>query len=81
MRVEKCSDGRFVVVRGDVNAPQYFSFYVDADRSSWSKYLSQAHKNVTLTGADETMAEIRRRTQIRRNANRGRKTEVNLCND
>ena len=68
MRVEKCSDGRFVVVRGDANAPQYFSFYIDADRTSWSKYLEQAHKNITLSGADETVAEIRRRAQIRRSA-------------
>lgn len=77
MRVEKTSDRRFVVVRGDANRPQYFSFYVDDDRSSWTKYIEQAHKNITLAGADETMQELRRRAQIgrdRRKVNARRKS-------
>ena len=70
MRVEKCSDGQFVVARGDENRPQYFSFYVDGDKTSWTKYIEQAHKHATVSSADETIDHVRHRAQMRRDANK-----------
>lgn len=82
MRVEKTSDRQFVVMRGDVNKPQYFSFYIDGDKSSWTKYLSQAHKHATLLAADETMQRIRHRAQVRRDAiKESAASELNPCKD
>lgn len=66
MRIGKTSDRQFVVIRGPENWPQYFSFYVDDDKSSWTKYIEQAHKHTTLTSAETTLVMLRQRERIRR---------------
>lgn len=65
MRVEIIGD-KFVVVRGDGNRPQYFSFFVDTDRSSWSKFSGQARNHATRTDAEDTIKRLRSRQQDRR---------------
>jgi hypothetical protein len=70
MRIEKTSDRQFVVVRGDTNRPQYFSFYIDGDKSSWTKYVEWAHKHATLSSAEATLDHIRDRERNRRKSAR-----------
>lgn len=65
MRIEKVN-GKFVIVRGDENRPQYFSFFVDFNRSSWTKYGEQAHKHETRTSAENTLERLRFRQRDRR---------------
>lgn len=71
MRIKALND-RFVVVRGDEHEPQYFSFFVDADRSSWSKFSAQAHKYIIRTSAAETIQHLRLRQRNRRRLQRVR---------
>lgn len=66
MRVEKHHTGWWVVVRGDENYPQYFAFFVDADRSAWSKWITQAARYSTREAADKTAQQIRERNRARR---------------
>lgn len=66
MRVSETSEGQFVVARGGEYRPQYFSFYIDHDSSSWTKYIEQAHKHATRASATETIHRLRHRAQLRR---------------
>lgn len=77
MRIEKINN-QFVIVRGDENRPQYFSFYIDGDKSSWTKYKEQAHKHISEVSAAATLDTIRWRQRQRRE-NLERERELNPC--
>lgn len=65
MRIEKVGE-RYVVARGDVHRPQYFSFYVDSNGSSWTKFSEQAHKHTTKESAATTIDNLRKRVLSKR---------------
>jgi hypothetical protein len=61
-------DDGYVIRRGVA----YFSFFVDSDRSSWTRHLGSARRFPSKLDADECLAEIRRRNALV--AARNRKT-------
>lgn len=61
-------DGKFVVWRGDENRPSYFGFFVDGDKSSWTRYASGAAHFQTKEAALEAIEKLRARAKSRRQA-------------
>ncbi len=64
MNVEQYGD-KYLVTRNSKN-PQYFSFYVDSDRISWSMHIWNAARFATATDARECIVEVRKRAQSKR---------------
>lgn len=66
MRIEHLPySGRWIVLRGRNTIHYYNGILVDHDRVSWTTYRPDAHRFVTEQAAQETLAEIRRRTKLR----------------
>ena len=66
MRIERHKTGWWVVARGDADYPQFFSFFVDADRSAWSKWIDQAARYSNYEAAESAMQQLRERDRMRR---------------
>jgi hypothetical protein len=64
MRVDKYGD-YFVIKRGK-DQPQFFSFCVDDDSSSWSRRFDNAQIYTTNAKAEERLADLRRRAKLAR---------------
>ena len=58
--------GWWVIVRGDETSPVYFSFFVDRDKTSWSRVFSQARRHGSKGEAEGCLSQIRERQQFRR---------------
>lgn len=69
MRIE-CEEayGKWVIVRGNPARRIYFSFFVDSDRSSWTRRSWVACKFQTHAAAVIALKELRNRDRQRRPA-------------
>lgn len=65
MRIEQ-SEGWWIVARGKEYFPHYFSFFVDSDGTSWTKYFTRARKFITKQEAEDCLGSIRERQTYRR---------------
>ena len=72
MRIEVSDDERsfFVFRNASGRARQYFSFYVDDDKSSWTEFESGRARFISRREAAEVIIELRRRANVRRKRSR-----------
>lgn len=71
MKIERSIDGRsFFVYREMGGRRDYFSFYVDDDKSSWSQYPRQRQRFISRQEAADAIIELRRRKQLQRKRSR-----------
>ena len=64
MQVDEISSG-FVIVRGK-ERNVFFSFFVDHDRSAWTKYSPGARIYQSKEKAEIDLRELRRHARVRR---------------
>lgn len=66
MRIEQSLD-RWIIVCGTGKRKSYFSFFVDDDRSSWTRvHPAQSDKFETEAGARRALGDLRTRSALRR---------------
>lgn len=66
IQIEYEGKGYFVIAKGDEYRPSYFSFFVDADSTSWSnKGYFAARLFKTQPEAQECLGRIRQRERER----------------
>ena len=67
MKIEVSKDKRsFFVFREMGGRRDYFSFYVDDDKSSWTQFTHARQRFISRTEAAEAIVELRRRVALRR---------------
>lgn len=63
----------FVVIKGDEYRPSFFSFFVDYDKTSWSRIgYFNARLFASKEEAEECLIEIKKRERFRREAKRSK---------
>jgi hypothetical protein len=62
--------GKVLIYRESNYRRSYFSFWVGADKSSWTMLRESAHKFADTEKAEAAITEIKRRNKVRRAVSR-----------